>query len=124
MVAAFPLRLAVASKDGRAISEHFGHAKSFRIYDVAPGQCKFLHERLVAHYCHGHRGDAGALGGILDALRDCRAVFVARIGDAPSEKLRAVGIEAVARYACEAIEDSLLDYAGRVAASGEMAPAA
>jgi len=116
MVAAFPLRLAAASKEGRAISEHFGHAKSFRIYDVAPGQCKFLHERPVAHYCHGHSGDQTAMSGILDTIRDCRAVFVARIGDGPTEKLRAIGIEAVACYACAAIEESLLDYASRVAA--------
>lgn len=106
----FPLRLAVASKEGLAISEHFGHAKAFRIYDVAPGDCRFLETRQVAHYCHGQRGDQGALAGILETIKDCRAVFVARIGDGPVEKLKAIGVDAVVRYACAAIEASLLDY--------------
>jgi len=32
----FPIKLAVASKEGMAISEHFGHAKQFRIYEATP----------------------------------------------------------------------------------------
>ena len=121
MAPAFPLRLAVASKEGLAISEHFGHATAFRIYDVAPGQCKFLPARQVAHYCHGQSGDQGALAGILATIKDCSAVFVARIGDGPIEKLRAIGVEAVAGYAHQAIDEALLDYAGRLAAAGETA---
>ena len=38
------------------------------------------------------------------------AVFVAKIGDGPIEKLAAIGVQAVADYAYESIEDSLLDY--------------
>lgn len=40
----------------------------------------------------------------------CDAVFVAKIGDGPIEKLATIGVQAVADYAYEAIEESLLDY--------------
>lgn len=116
MKTVFPLRLAVASKENISISEHFGHAKVFRIYEVTPSECAFVETREVAHYCLGHRADASAMAGILESIKDCSAVFVARIGDGPSEKLAAIGVLAVTAYAHEAIEDSLLDYASRLAA--------
>lgn len=50
------------------------------------------------------------MAGILKAVRDCYAVFVAKIGDGPTEKLQAIGVRAVADYAYEPIEASLLDY--------------
>lgn len=116
----FPLRLAVASKENISINEHFGHAKAFRIYEVTPAECRFLVNREVAHYCLGNSSSQSALAGILEAIRDCQAVFIAKIGDGPTEKLQAIGVQAVAAYAHEAIEDSLLDYASRLAAGEVM----
>lgn len=106
----FPVKLAVASKEGLAISEHFGHAKQFRIYETVPERCEFLEIREVSHYCLGQHGDQSAMAGILETIKDCHAVFVAKIGDGPTEKLNAIGVDAVADYAYEAIEASLLDY--------------
>lgn len=117
----FPLKLAVASKDGVAVSEHFGHAKRFAVYAVTPDSCRLLESREVAHYCLGNSADQSALAGILEAIRDCQAVFVARIGDGPTEKLAAIGVQAVSAYAWEPIEAALLDYARRLAA-GEALP--
>ena len=104
------VRLAVATKDGRAISEHFGHAKLFYIYDVSPEQCQLVEQRHVDHYCLGGHSDKSALAGILETISDCKAVFVSKIGDGPAEKLQARGIEAVAEYAWEEVEESLLAY--------------
>jgi len=107
------LRLAVASKEGIAITEHFGHAKQFRIYDVQDDICTFLEQRRVDHYCLGGYSDRSALSGILEAVSDCQAVFVAKIGDGPTEKLNARGVEAVSEYAYEEIIPSLLEYASK-----------
>ncbi len=107
------LRVAVASKDGMAISEHFGHARHFYIYDVTADGCRLLEQREVRHYCLGGTSDKSALPDILETIRDCKAVFVAKIGDGPTEKLNARGIEAVSDYTWEEIEPSLLDYAAR-----------
>ena len=112
----FPLKLAVAGKEGLGISEHFGHAKQFRIYDVTTENCVLLETREVEHYCLGQTSSQTAMAGILESIKDCRAVFVAKIGYGPTEKLKAKGIAAVADYAYEALEASLLDYARRLAA--------
>lgn len=47
---------------------------------------------------------------ILEAIKDCHAVFVAKIGDGPTEKCHAVGVKAVADYAYQSIEESLMDF--------------
>ncbi|MCK9605058.1 MAG: dinitrogenase iron-molybdenum cofactor biosynthesis protein [Methylomonas sp.] len=116
MMIEFPLKLAVATKEGMAISEHFGHAKQFHIYAVYPDHCRFIETRQVAHYCLGQHSDQSAMAGILEAIKDCHAVFVAKIGEGPTEKLNNIGVRAVSRYAYQAIEASLLEYVGRVAA--------
>ena len=87
----FPIKLAIASKEGIAISEHFGHAKRFLIYTAEVDACNFLETREVAHYCLGQHSDQSAMAGILEAIKDCYAVFVAKIGDGPTEKLAAIG---------------------------------
>ncbi len=110
------LRVAVASKEGQAISEHFGHARHFLVYTLNAHACRLLERREVAHYCLGQSADAGALHGILAALHDCQAVFVARIGDGPRARLAARGVSAVASYAWEPIDSALHDYARRHAA--------
>ena len=40
-----------------------------------------------------------------------QAVLVAKIGDGPTEKLRAIGVAAVSDYAWELIDEALLAYA-------------
>jgi len=105
-----PLRIAVASKDGMAINEHFGHAKLFWIYEVDAEGCWFREKRNVDHYCHGQHGDKSALQKILKTIADCAAVFVAKIGDGPADKLIAKGITPISDYTWEEIESSLLDY--------------
>ena len=88
----FPVKVAVATKEGKAVSEHFGHATRFAIYEVTPESVCLLEEREVSHCCLGGEGDARAMPGILAAIRDCRAVLVAKIGDGATEKLHAVGV--------------------------------
>lgn len=103
-------RVAVASKDGISINEHFGHAKLFWIYELSHQGCFFKEKRDVDNYCLGGHGDKSALANIFDIISDCTTVFVAKIGDGPAEKLAIRGIKAVADYTWEEIEKSLLDY--------------
>jgi len=107
------MRVAVATREGLAVSEHFGHAKAFHVYELSRDACRLLEQREVRHYCLGGHSDKTAMADILETIADCSAVFVAKIGDGPVEKLAARGITAVSDYAWEAIEPALLDYAGR-----------
>ena len=109
------MRIAVATREGLAVSEHFGHAKVFHIYDVTPSACEPLEQRHVDHYCLGGSSDQSALSGIFEAIKDCSAVFVAKIGDGPIEKLKARGIEAVSDYAWQDINESLCEYVSGLA---------
>ena len=110
------MRLAVATKQGLGIDVHFGHVKSFWVYEVTPASCELLEKREVEHYCLGGTSSKTAMSGILAAIKDCDAVFVAKIGDGPTEKLTNIGVRAVSEYAYEAVQESLLDYAGKQSA--------
>lgn len=105
------LRVAVATKDGIAINEHFGHVKAFYIYDIIDQhQVKHIETREVPHYCLGGHSDKAAMGDILDTIADCKAVLVAKIGDGPTEKLNARGIQAITQYTWEEILPALRDF--------------
>jgi predicted Fe-Mo cluster-binding NifX family protein len=107
------IRVAVATREGAAVSEHFGHAKSFDIYELSTNTCHLIEQRQVRHYCLGGSSDKTAMAEILETIQDCDAVFVAKVGEGPSDKLAARGISAISDYAWESIEPSLLDYAGK-----------
>lgn len=100
-------RVAVATKDRQRIDQHFGHADDFSIYTVGPAGVVFAEVRRVEHYCQEGYGDEDKREVILRALADCRALFVARIGDGPKGRLREAGIEPVDDFPYGAIETSI-----------------
>jgi nitrogen fixation protein NifB len=102
-----PLRVAVATRDKIQIDLHFGHADEFAIYALDGGDIRLVETRAVEHYCRADGGSENRRDVILRALADCAALFVARVGDGPREKLAAAGIEPVDGYAYEAVEESL-----------------
>ena len=101
------LLVAVATKGDGAISLHFGQADEFQVYAVGPARIRQVETRTVEHYCQGGYGDEDKRDVILRALADCRAVFVARVGDGPRAKLEGAGIEPVDDYPFGAIESSI-----------------
>jgi len=102
--------IAVATKGGGRINEHFGHAKEFQIYELTTAGAKFVGHRRVDLYCQGGYGDEDSLETVIRAINDCTAVFVAKIGACPKDDLRKAGIEAVDEYALEFIEQSAIAY--------------
>jgi predicted Fe-Mo cluster-binding NifX family protein len=88
--------IAVASKDGKEINQHFGHAERFLIYDVENDDAKLVDERQVERYCsfdpdHPLRGHL--LRSIAEALDGCRAVVTAQMGEHPRGELEKLGVE-------------------------------
>ena len=89
--------IAVASKDGKEINQHFGHAERFLIYDISDGDTKLVDEKKVQRYCsydpeHPLRGHL--LLEIKGALAGCRAVVSSQMGEHPQGELSKLGIEA------------------------------
>ena len=102
--------IAVATKGGGRINEHFGHAREFQIYEVSTAGSKFVGHRRVDNYCQGGYAEEDSLETVVRAINDCHAVFVARIGSCPREGLTSAGIEPVDRFALEYIEQSAIAY--------------
>jgi nitrogen fixation protein NifB len=117
-------RVAVATRSGGLVDEHFGHAREFLVYDVGRDGARLVGRRAMDAYCAGGEGDDDALAVALRALADCRAVLVARVGRCPQGQLAAAGIEPVTAHAFEPIEAAALawfgTFAGRVG-RGELA---
>jgi len=89
--------IAVASKDGREINQHFGHAERFLIYDVEGNDAKLVDEKKVERYCSydlDHPMRSHILEAIAGALAGCRAVVCAQIGQAPQMEMARLGIDA------------------------------
>jgi predicted Fe-Mo cluster-binding NifX family protein len=92
----FTMLIAVASKNGKEIDQHFGHAERFLIYDVEGSAANLVDEKKVERYCsydadHPLRGHV--LEKISEALAGCRAVACAQIGQAPLMEMERLGIE-------------------------------
>jgi nitrogen fixation protein NifB len=125
VAAGLSVRVAVATRAGGLVDEHFGHAREFLVYDVDRSGARLVGRRAVATYCGGGEGDDDALDATLRTLEGCRAVLVAKIGRCPSDQLAAAGIEAVSAHAHQPIEAAALAwfeaFAGRVA-RGEIEP--
>lgn len=100
--------IAVASKDGRVINQHFGHAERFLIYEATPinpplskggeggFEIKFLEERPVEKYCADNeeeRYGQNRSANIFDALKDCQILLVTRIGARPEKELERMGVK-------------------------------
>jgi nitrogen fixation protein NifB len=102
--------LAVATKGGGRVNEHFGHVTEFQIFEVSSAQALFVGHRRVDLYCQGGSGDDEQLPSVVRAINDCHAVLVAKIGACPRDELAAAGIEPVDQYVGEFIEKAALDW--------------
>ena len=89
--------IAVASKDGREINQHFGHADRFLIFEVEGAEARLVDEKKVERYCTcdtDHSARAHILQAIADALGGCRAVVCAQIGQGPQTEMERIGVDA------------------------------
>ena len=92
-----PTRIAVVSKDGLNVDDHFGKADRFLIYDM-DDKMTFAAERPAERLSVGdpdHAFDPDKFGRIAGLLKDCQQVYVTRIGAEPANRLKSLGIEAV-----------------------------
>lgn len=89
-------RIAVATRGGDKVNQHFGHATEFMIYDTNGADVLLLGVRKIQAYCHGKadcNGDKNAtLQEIMSILKDCRILLCSGIGDAPRASLNKIGV--------------------------------
>jgi len=95
------IRIAVASKEGKVIDQHFGHVEMFYIYEYDGKNIEFLEERKVDKYCEGiencNSGES-KIDKIMNIISDCKAVLSVRIGYSPKMALKNSGIDTYEIY--------------------------
>lgn len=109
--------MAVASKSGILVDQHFGHASEFHVYEYKNGIATFKEIRTIRKYCDGVQDcddQEDKMNLILKAIEDCKAVLVMRIGEAPKERLLKKGIKVFTTY--DRIEISVIKAASEIIA--------
>ncbi|WJY15558.1 nitrogenase cofactor biosynthesis protein NifB [Pectobacteriaceae bacterium CE90] len=104
--------VAVASSQGEIIDCHFGHAERFQIYSLSAAGVILVNERFTPKYCYGvadcdPTDSDDKMDAVLALLADVQAVFCARIGYAPWQKLENSGIEPCVEGAWQNVTDVL-----------------
>jgi nitrogen fixation protein NifB len=87
-------KVAIATGDGIGVTEHFGYATQFQIWDFAGTAPRLLETRRNIPGCGADRSaeQRDPLDLSVELVADCRAVVVARIGECGVNRLSALGI--------------------------------
>ncbi|MBI5132702.1 MAG: dinitrogenase iron-molybdenum cofactor biosynthesis protein [Rhodopseudomonas palustris] len=88
------IKVAIATGDGISVTEHFGYATRFQIWDFADGSPRQLETRPNRPACGADRSAQRRepMDESVELVADCRAVIVARIGECGVDRLTALGI--------------------------------
>jgi len=102
-------RVAVAAQQGRMVTQHFGRATVFHVFERENGDWRLLESREADPTC-GPEGDGSdahdsLLAHAAQLVADCDAVLAARIGPGAVRRLSEGGVEAYAMHAL--IEEAL-----------------
>ncbi len=122
-VDARPVLMAVASKGGGLINQHFGHAREFLVYEASMRGVRLISHRKTELYCAGPDScgePETVLAGTIRALEGCEAVLCARIGFEPWSQLEAAGIEPNSEHALEPIEEAVMAVYQELVHSGKL----
>ena len=90
--------IAVASKSGKEVDQHFGHAESFKIFKYRKGDPVLISEVEVKKYCSfdpEHPFRHAQLNAIAEALKECKAVVTAMIGELPKQEMEKLGFKVI-----------------------------
>jgi predicted Fe-Mo cluster-binding NifX family protein len=99
------MKIAVVTDDGKTISQHFGRARYYLVYDVQGEEVKGSEMRSkTAHHSgeephqHGEGGHSGPEadakhGSMLSNVLDCEALIARGMGWGAFEAIRAAGVK-------------------------------
>lgn len=106
------IRVAVASKEGKLIDQHFGHVENFYIYEYErtgdSESVNFIEKREIAKYCSGVEeceDKEDVIKNVKETVKDCKAILCVRIGYTPKNSLKKYGISSIEMY--DHVEDGV-----------------
>ncbi|MEI7557225.1 NifB/NifX family molybdenum-iron cluster-binding protein [Candidatus Chlorohelix sp.] len=89
------LKVAVASWDGEHITQHFGRAEQFIIYEIEGDTYHSIETRFNNPGCNSRQHDENLLSQSVELLADCAFVLVSRIGPGAQALLSSRGIRVI-----------------------------
>ena len=89
-------RIAIASSDGESVNQHFGQAGNFLIYEITEGHVDFIEDREVTIDLAEKAQSDAHFERVTILLKDCKAVFVLKIGERAIRYLYINGIKSFA----------------------------
>ncbi|MDQ0505132.1 lactoylglutathione lyase [Xanthobacter agilis] len=113
------LRIAVASRDGARIDQHFGQTETFDIYNVTTDGPALVERRVIAE--HEREGEERR-DTIYRLIGDCRMLLVAKIGATPQEVLASKGVEATDLHAGKGVAAALAEVFTAKTAAADAGP--
>jgi len=117
-----PILVAITSKGGGRINQHFGHASEFQIFEVSAQGTRFVGHRRVDRYCRGGDGEDDVLDATIASLEGVTAVLTAKVGRCPRQRLAEAGIEVFDDVGLDYVETAIARWlAERVAGAEESA---
>lgn len=89
-----PIKVAIATGNGVTVTEHFGYATQFQIWNFSDAPPRLLETRTNQPACGPGRREAKRepMDVSVELVADCKAVIVARIGECGIDRLTALGI--------------------------------
>ncbi|RTL67141.1 MAG: nitrogenase cofactor biosynthesis protein NifB [Hyphomicrobiales bacterium] len=106
-----PILVAVATKGGGRVNQHFGHAREFQVYEASAKGVSFVgHRKVEDAYCQGGFGEDATLTSTIATLEGITAVLCAKVGDCPKDELSRAGIIVSDAYAYEYIENAISNF--------------
>lgn len=101
------IRFAIASKTGKVVDLHFGHATEFYIYDYINDNTVFIEKRSTQKYCNGKDEveEIDKFEETMKILADCNGIISLRIGNSPTNKFKSKGIEVF--MTCDEVESAV-----------------
>ena len=104
-------RVAIGTHSGVRVSEHFGQATRFEIWEVRPEGSRLVETRVNRPACGSGSDHADEMmDASVAAIADCRAVVVARIGECALTRLDKLGV--LAFETDDPVDDAVRQLAG------------
>ncbi len=73
-------RIAIATKDGWLITEHFGRCMEYTVVELQEVGYKVIGKRLVTPPCIGYEHKSEGILEVVETLKDCSVIVISQIG--------------------------------------------
>ncbi|WP_246709818.1 nitrogenase cofactor biosynthesis protein NifB [Rhizobium laguerreae] len=99
--------IAVTTKGGGRVNEHFGHPQEMQIFSVCQKGIGLIGHLKIDPYCLGGWGEEATLNTIIDAFEGLDVLICSEIGKSPKNKLARRGVRATGAYDGSYIEQAI-----------------